>query len=1145
MHRSKEREGATSPGPTYMSQKQMSSYLQDLRSNRPARPTGSRPPPAHFNNRSNRNSVKFADSPAPSPSSVATFEEAGVDTDTASRPPSAAEARSHRRTTSNMSIDEVITTAGRPLVQPPRGRDIFRKATARERTPSVQYRESGRRQVERDEARSIRMQMEELELKSEQGLYDAARDEAAELVWKHRNPNAPGASENAPYAYPGLARKEDTQRSRSVGPSQEEQDTDLQRRNSKLRKRNSMGSSPGGSRSSSLQSQRIPSGSSVSGNAAFASSPSPTKDRFDTTGSGGSAVLPKNASKSSDIGHRRRSSGSKRKTSASLFKNPEDQIYEEPEEENFTPAPAPVAKVPSSTKAPLNTRRNPFSRVQVARENYLTRANTDPTMATRRFDRYEIHNNPPTQSRNAGYTRNFAVPSKPAPKDDAKSDAENEPEVKMKDGKEIRGDDIRAATGFKLKDRSAKLPTPTLVSDSPGRPIVSFTQEYPKEIELKEEISLSNATPRPLSQASGPRPLSKSSTEPIVPTIHDVKESASTAPEPGKITPPTSSHSVKASPVRNSPFRRKESANPSTNVHEDPPAPARPLPSVTRKVNTPPQTATAPVPTINVSQTPAARSRPAPAPDVPSIAVQEKTPSPAFNALQNRFGNVNAPSRTGSPAAAPAVAAAAAGNEAPPSVRPGSRGTFSLRSSAQGEANGSRPGSRGSPPVPSISFSETPVRPSSRGNPPIPSIAVSETPARPSSRGNPPIPTIAFNEASARPSSRGNPPIPSIAVNETPSIRPGSRGTPPVPTIAVNDAPSARPSSRGNPPIPSIAVNDNSSRPASRGGAPSISVTPSVPSINVNGSSTGSTRPLPDPKNHSSRPFARNGTTSTTTSSSTSRNHFTPTTVRTGALCSQCALPIAGRIVSAGGARFHPECFLCHHCGEHLECVAFYPEPTAQHASRVSRIRARARGEDLPFLDSHPTPQAMAQLEADDGHDETLRFYCHLDFHEMFSPRCKSCKTPIEGEVVVACGAEWHVGHFFCAQCGDPFDSSTPFVEKEGYAWCVGCHTHRYSTKCKKCRKPVVDTVVKALGAEWHMECFCCMVVVPPLCYLPPFTSFFLNLRCFFREQAILERFADLDVQECSGPFEDGRYFLRGETQDPVCVRCEERRLKA
>lgn len=61
--------------------------------------------------------------------------------------------------------------------------------------------------------------------------------------------------------------------------------------------------------------------------------------------------------------------------------------------------------------------------------------------------------------------------------------------------------------------------------------------------------------------------------------------------------------------------------------------------------------------------------------------------------------------------------------------------------------------------------------------------------------------------------------------------------------------------------------------------------------------------------------------------------------------------------------------------------------------------------------------------EEEDG-DEGLRFYCHLDYHEFFSPRCKSCKTPIEGEVVVACGAEWHVGHFFCAQCGDVSDHS-------------------------------------------------------------------------------------------------------------------------
>ena len=71
----------------------------------------------------------------------------------------------------------------------------------------------------------------------------------------------------------------------------------------------------------------------------------------------------------------------------------------------------------------------------------------------------------------------------------------------------------------------------------------------------------------------------------------------------------------------------------------------------------------------------------------------------------------------------------------------------------------------------------------------------------------------------------------------------------------------------------------------------------------------------------------------------------------------------------------------------------------------------------------------MRRKEEEDGHGEegmAMRFYCHLDFHELFSPRCGSCRTPIEGEVVVACGKEWHVGHFFCAECGDV--STLPFL---------------------------------------------------------------------------------------------------------------------
>ncbi|OAK98832.1 hypothetical protein IQ06DRAFT_252514 [Phaeosphaeriaceae sp. SRC1lsM3a] len=958
------REGAASPGPTHFSPQQMKSYLQDLRTNRPARPGGSRPPPAHFNTWSSRSGPRLSDSPT-----VSSLQRAFTDpVDVDARPATSHEPKSHSRRTSNMSIDEVMKGPGRALVQPPRGRDMS-TSTSRSRTPSVQYRESEQRKSEQEEARAVRIAMEELELASEEKLYEAARDEAAELVYKHRNPDAPGSGPNAPYAYPGLTRKPSHQRSRSV----EGKDQDLQRANSKLRKRHSMGSATSGSRSSSLQSNGggSSSESSTKGNAGFNNSP--TKEEFDSKDKDKvPSSLRKAISDLPNFGQRRKSSGSRRKASGSLFSNPNDQIYEEPEEEApVAPAPTPAAtEAPKPEKLPLGIRRNPFMRFQSVKGNPMIRSNTDPVMGNKRFDRYEIQKNPPTQSRNAAYTLN---PTATKPAEPAKADAENDPEVKMKDGKEIRSDDLRAATGFRLRDRSPKLPTPTMVSDSPGRPIVSFKKGY-NEIELKEDVYGSTQPAASVVKANetAPRPLSNAVTSPAVPTINTFDE-----PSKNTVTPPPVPE-ISVSPTPPAPSSRfSRPGKPAINIYEDPPA--RSLPNtLPKKVNVPTQTNTPTRPAISVYQAPAAHSQPVSAPSIPTISVSE-TPSISVSGPSSRRGY---------------------------------------------SAN-----------VPTIGVT-----------PPIPSISVSESPA---------------------PSRRRESNVPSISV------------TPEIPTISVNEAPS---------PARGPKIN-----------APSISVTPSIPSISVDGAA-GSTRPLPDPKNHTSRRFGRGGAVQ-------SRPHWTPTNARNGALCTQCALPIAGRIVSAAGSRFHPECFTCYQCAEHLECVAFYPEPDNKLAERVARIQARQRGEDIAFLPTHPTPEDMARLEHEDGTDESQRFFCHLDFHELFSPRCKSCKTPIEGEVIVACGAEWHAGHFFCAQCGDPFDSSTPFVEKDGYAWCVNCHTHRYSTKCKKCRKPVTDTVVKALGAEWHMDCFCCV--------------------------------------ECSGPFQDGRYFLRGESQDPVCVKCEERRLKA
>lgn len=328
---------------------------------------------------------------------------------------------------------------------------------------------------------------------------------------------------------------------------------------------------------------------------------------------------------------------------------------------------------------------------------------------------------------------------------------------------------------------------------------------------------------------------------------------------------------------------------------------------------------------------------------------------------------------------------------------------------------------------------------------------------------------IPVRKNTARYGAQIQPPPPPVIAIVTPSstitaTKPRNANSAPVvvPTINLPQEHDNPRTTNSSPAVPFIDVSDqdNSKVPYS-----SANVKQDFPQ--------SSSRPLPQPRARPSSVYS---------SASTAGRSRGPT-----ATCNLCRVPIEGRIVAAGSLRFHSECFRCDHCQTPLEHVGFYPEPPEHRRKRLER----------------------SGIEDDHSNGTGVRFYCHLDFHELFSPRCKSCKTPIEGEVVVACGNTWHQGHFFCAECGDPFEAKSKFVEKDGYAWCVGCYTNRYSGRCKKCKRPVTDTVVKALGGEWHEECFVCM--------------------------------------ECGSGFDDGRFFVRGNDgrETPVCVKCEERRLKA
>ena len=897
-------------------------FLGDLRSNRPQRPMGTRPLPWL---RAAASKPELNTPKTEPPDIPPVLERSDL-------PIRSGSALSFRQDSSKQLDNQQHFHTGRPLVRQPsntsqKQQDSGKSDYAKEQQANIPYVENGQRWMERQESRSISMALRDMDLKEEQKLHSAAQDEASELVWKNQN-------SGVPYRNPDAAKYKTHLRKGSHARAHSIERLELPQRrisqSEQFQTSDNSSSTEDGRRSG--QSSRVPSDSSLDmlSTGARRSETKPQSVRETSTKSRVPARKPYSdlaESVARDIStHRRTSSGTKRKPSGgaskSLFKDPNDQIYEEPEEVQRAriadPRPPPM---------PLSMRRNPFARVKFAQQEKHERSNSEPILNTEKFNRYEIHKNPPSQSRNPGYTSNTSTPPRPStPKNNTLISNEDSPRIK--DGKEVRGEDIRAATSMKMKDRSPKLPTPSVVSDKPGRPIVSFDRNWkPKEVELKEEMG--------------------KAAEPLPKASENERKLERPSPAPTKAATTTDVPTLNVLDIAS----RERAHSPPPAIHNDTMETSIVVPVI--NVNGPPQ--------------------------VPSINEPEASATPSY-----------------------------------------------------------------SHPEPPLMRSKTT---------PLPTISV---PDEIRSQRQQTLPTI--NVADDLMPRSKQPSIPTINIPDQP--RDSSKQRPlPVINTAENSIASAPPR-----PLPTISRQEESRFSSSRRPLPAITAPSSHHS-----DPKPSTRPLPQPSSSAARPNSLRHafTASAVQMTNPSAPHWTPSPRRTHAECAQCALPIAGCIVSAANQRFHPECFTCHHCGEGLECVAFYPEPETARAERVDRIRRRQAGEVM----------TGGASEFDDGHDEyTLRFYCHLDFHEFFSPRCKSCKTPIEGEVVVACGAEWHVGHFFCAQCGDPFDAQTPFVEKDGYAWCVGCHTNRYSTKCRKCRRPVTEVVVKALGAEWHQECFVCMV---------------------------------------------------------------------
>lgn len=825
----------------------------------------------------------------------------------------------------------------------------------------------GQRWMEREEMTSLRDALEDMdtneEFEAEVKLHAAAQQEASDLVWRHQNPQ-PAPEPDAPYRYRDHMRKNSYQhaRAQSVGPYTGPDAVPVLGFPTR--------SVSGGSNISSTQRDRVSSGSSTGSDAHPAHRPG-QRVSFDEPR--GRDPGPRKGAKSygslaHTIGHapsRRRSSGKRNISGEFRSSFTTDQIWEEPGASDDDAAKEAAMKGSADAPAPLRVKpRNPLNRVQFEADPAAPRAASTPPLELKPRERFEIYKNPPSQSRNAGYTANPPPPTVPAETPAETLQTPAAPSASpTKDGREIRSDDIRTATTKSLRDRSPLLPTPSAVSDAPGRPIVSFDQTWtpPSAAKIKTEADVMPAADyrrprveskfeatRPARKIGGPREAAGrvyGGDKEVVGAVGGSRGGAEAFVEVkgGRMA-------EERGGVRGGVMGAREQL---VSSQSSPAIVVREAPSVL--VSAPPTSSVEEAPAISISS-------------APSISVSE-----------------------------------------PPSI------------SVSGP--------------PAISVSAPPAI--SVSGPPPPSISVSGPPA------------IAISA-----------PPPAVSVSRPPAISVNS-----APTISVS-----------TPPVPSIVEPSASSRPTPRA--------------------------LPDPKvlARNKDPFAR--------PNRISASHWSPAPAPAGArataTCHYCRHPIAGRVIALAGhaERWHPSCFSCHCCRTQLADFEIKPEPDAERAARLDRIVRRRGGEAVEGDDEGG---ARAQ---EDG-DERLRFYCHLDWHELFAPRCRHCKTPIVGAHVVAMGAHFHTEHFFCAECGDPFPPGSAHVELEGYAWCTECvavRTERRAPKCGLCKKPVVGRVVGALGREFHEDCFRC--------------------------------------GECGGGFGDGEIFLRGDV-GVACRGCMERGLKA
>jgi hypothetical protein len=111
---------------------------------------------------------------------------------------------------------------------------------------------------------------------------------------------------------------------------------------------------------------------------------------------------------------------------------------------------------------------------------------------------------------------------------------------------------------------------------------------------------------------------------------------------------------------------------------------------------------------------------------------------------------------------------------------------------------------------------------------------------------------------------------------------------------------------------------------------------------------------------------------------------------------------------------------------------------------------------------------------------------------------CEKCKLPIQGTYSAYNDKNYHTKCFTCNRCNTEFKGKQ-FFKLDGVPVCNSCHEEHLvstSSKCKKCEKPILDTVLTFMNDEYHERCLVCFACARTLVGVSIYTDKQKNPYC-------------------------------------------------